>query len=415
LRVCQRRYGDRITFRFPRVGTYVYLADPADITSGFRGNPETYHAGEANGTVLASLLGSTSVLVTDDGQHRRQRRLMAPPFHGSAVRRQEDLMAEIAATEVETWPVGSSFPLLPRMRDITLEVILGAVIGTHDEARLRVLRQVLPPVVKIEGLNLLQFLYPRLGGYWPWRRFGQLKERADAALSHEIDLARSAPDVEQRSDVLAMLVCARDEDGTAMSDQELRDQLMTLLLAGHETTATSLAWTFERLVRHPDVLAQARRAALDSDDAYLDAIITESLRVRPVILDVARRLTTSVELGPYRLPAGTILAPSIFLVHTAEQFYPDSSAWDPSRWVGRRPDTTRWLPFGGGNRRCLGAAFAATEMRVVLREVLRRVELAPTGARAERPKVRHVTMVPDKGAVVTVRSRQPVVAGVPRS
>jgi len=406
LRSCQRRYGDCITLRMPRFGTYLYLADPDDIRTVFRGDPETYHAGEANGLVLAAILGPSSVLVTDEGTHDRQRRLMAPPFHGAAVRRQTEVMAEIAAADIEQWPLDTPFPLLPRMRAIALEVILRTVIGARDEERLAALRRSLPPVVDLHGLNQLQFVFPGLRPYWPWRRFRAVEARANAALHAEIAACRSDPDLEARSDVLAMLVQARDQDGSALSDGELRDQLITLLLAGHETTATGLAWIFERLVRHPQVLDRAREAALNGDDSYLDAVVLEALRVRPVIIDIARRLTRPVEIAGYRLPAGALVSPAIMLVQTSERHYPEPLRFDPSRWIDHHPDPAMWLPFGGGNRRCLGAAFATAEMRVVLGEVLRRVDLATTAAEDERPKIRHVTVVPHAGGVVTARSRR---------
>lgn len=405
LRACHRRYGDRITLRMPRFGNYVYLANPDDIRTVFRGDAETFHAGEANGMVLAAILGPSSVLVTDEDLHLRQRRLMAPPFHGPAVRRQVDQMAEIAADDIQTWPVGKAFPLLPRMRAITLEVILRTVIGATSEDQLATLRRALPPVVDLHGINQLQFLFPRLRGLWPWRRFRAVEDRANAAVYDQIAACRADPNLEARTDVLAMLVRARDDDGSVLTDAELRDQLVTLLLAGHETTATGLAWTFERLVRHPGVLAMAQNAARGGDDSYLDMVVTEALRVRPVVIDIARKLTRDIEIGGYRLPAGTLISPAIMLVQTAECNYPESRHFDPSRWADRHPDPAIWLPFGGGNRRCLGAAFATTEMRTVLKAVLQRVDLDPVSARDERPKIRHVTVVPQAGSVVTARPR----------
>jgi cytochrome P450 family 135 len=410
IRACQRRYGDRITLRMPRFGSYVYLADPDDIRTVFRGDPKVYRAGEANGLVLAEILGSSSVLVTDGAAHDRARRLMAPPFHGPAVRRQVELMAEIAGAEVDDWPVGEPFAALPRMRAITLEVILRTVIGVSDATRLAELREALPPMVDLGGINVLQFVFPALRDYWPWRRFREVEDRADAALYEEIARCRSDRTIDDRTDVLAMLVRARDEDGSGLSDGELRDQLITLLLAGHETTATGLAWTFERLVRNPSVLARAQEAVVRDDDDYLDAVVVESLRVRPVIIDIARRLSAPVELAGYHLPAGTLVSPAIALVHTTDRHHPDPLTFDPSRWLEHHPDPSVWLPFGGGNRRCLGATFATTEMRIVLKETLRRVELTTTDAPGERPKVRHVTVVPHSGAVLKVRSRRSVTA-----
>jgi cytochrome P450 len=233
------------------------------------------------------------------------------------------------------------------------------------------------------------------------------RAEADRLLRAEIADCRADPALAERTDVLAMLVRATDEDGRGMTDTELRDQLMTLLLAGHETTATALSWTFERLVRHPDVLARAVRAAEDGDDEFLDAIVRESLRVRPVIFDVARKLSAPVELAGHRLPAGVTVAPAIGLVQRAARHWPDPLRFDPDRMVGAALSPTTWLPFGGGGRRCLGATFAQVEMRVVLREVLRRVELAPTTARSERQSAKHITLVPHRGARVRVNARRP--------
>jgi cytochrome P450 len=393
--------------RMPLTLDYVYVADPDAVRTIFRGEPAVFHAGEANGSILEPILGPSSVLVTDEEQHTRQRRLMAPPFHGSAVRKQTEIMADIASAEIDRWPIAKPFPVLPTMRRLTLEVILRTVIGAEKDDRLAHLREVLPPVVDIAAVDLLAVGYPKLRNYWPWTRLQHKRARADQALHDEIAATRADPNLDQRTDVLAMLVRAKDEDGSIMDDEELRDQLITLLLAGHETTATGLSWTFERLTRHPDILKRAQQAALDGDDAYLDNVITESLRVRPVIADVARKLTTDIELKGYRIARGTIVAPAIILIQTDERIYRNAKSFDPDRWDGQHTDPFTFLPFGGGNRRCLGAAFATTEMRIVLKEVLRRVDLAPNSARAEHARIRHVTFVPHKGGVITAARRRP--------
>jgi cytochrome P450 len=406
--LCQRRYGDVIRMRMPVTLDYVYVADPDAVRTIFRGDPSLFHAGEANGSILEPILGPTSVLVTDEAQHTRQRRLMAPPFHGSSVRKQADTMAEIAGAEVDRWPLATPFAVLPSMRRLTLEVILRTVIGAEKDDRLAHLREVLPPVVDIAAIDLLAVGYPKLRGYWPWTRLQAKRARADEALYEEIAATRSDPNLDERTDVLAMLVRASDEDGSTMTDEELRDQLMTLLLAGHETTATGLSWTFERLTRHPAVLQRAQQAALDDDDDYLDRVVTESLRVRPVIADVARKLTADIELNGYHIPKGTVVAPAIVLIQNDERIYPNATQFDPDRWRDQHTDPFTWLPFGGGNRRCLGAAFATAEMRVVLKETLKRVDLATTSAKGERARIRHVTFVPHKGGIVTVTRRRPL-------
>jgi cytochrome P450 len=298
------------------------------------------------------------------------------------------------------------------MRGITIDVILRAVIGvgTDDPERHERLRATLADLVDIDLFRLAPFAFPSLAGVWPWTRFAALQARADEMLHGEIERCRTDPELATRTDVLALLVRHREDDGTPMTGSEIRDQLVTLLLAGHETTATGLAWTFERLVRDPAILAAAARAAEAGDDAYLDAVVTESLRIRPVVPDITRKLTQDVTIGTgsraLRLPAGTFVDPAIYLVMRSPELYPDPLEFRPERFVGTRPDPNVWIPFGGGSRRCLGAAFALTEMRVVLGEVLRRVDLATTTRRAERSRVRHVTLTPHRGAVVTVRHRR---------
>lgn len=404
LRACQRRYGDAFTVSVGRMGNFVYLTDPADIRAVFRDHA-SLHAGEANAPFLAPVLGQTSVLVTDGAPHQRQRRLMTPAFHGESIAALSQVMADVAAAEVERWPVGKRFETRPRLQHITLEVILRTVIGADDEDRLRRLREVLPPLVELDLLALMQFAFPALADRWPWRRFRAVKDRANSALHAEIEHSRHDPRLEQRHDVLAMLLRARDEDGNALSDGELRDQLVTLLLAGHETTATALAWALERLVRHPEILARARRAATEDDSAYLDAMVSETLRVRPVIADVTRRVTRPVEVAGHLLPVGTMVDPSILLIHHSSRYYSEPDTFDPERFLDKPPDPAVWLPFGGGNRRCLGAAFATTEMRIVLREILRRVDLEPTRERPEPARVRHVTLVPRHGARVRITGK----------
>lgn len=405
LRACRRRYGSCFTLRLSRLGTYVYLTDPADIRAVFHGDAGTFRAGEANGRLLAGVLGPRSVLVTDGAEHRRQRQLMMPAFHGDSVAALATTMAEAAADEIGRWPAGQPFAALPRMRAITLEVIMRAVIGTEDQERLAHLRDVLPPLVDLNLLSMLQYAYPALQPYWPWQRFRAIGERVDSALHTEIARTRDDPRLASRKDVLAMLVRATDANGETMTAAELRDQLVTLLLAGHETTATALAGGLERLTRHPRILAAARQAAREDDAGYLDAVVAEVLRVRPVVTEVSRQLSRPARVGGYLLPAGTIAEPAILAVQHDPRRYPDPLLFDPERFTGRPPDPLIWLPFGGGNRRCLGAAFASTEMRVVLREVLRRVDLETTAAPDEPAKVRHVTLVPGNGARITIQHR----------
>jgi cytochrome P450 family 135 len=421
---CRRRYGSVFTLRIATLGTVVYLDDPADIKTVFAGDPTTYHAGEAN-SVLAGFVGESSVLVIDEDLHRDRRRLMIAPFQRDAVARQAAVISEIAAANIARWPVGTEFPVAPKMSEITLEVILRTVIGATDPARLAALREVMPRLLNLGSWASLSIANPDLQRRRPWRYVRRHIVEADRLLYAEIADRRADPDLAKRTDVLAMLVRASHDDGRTMTDSELRDQLMTLLAAGHDTTATALSWTLERLIRHPGQLDKAVRAADASaagdpaGDEYLEAIAKETLRIRPVIFDVGRVLTQPVELAGCRLPAGVMVAPGIGLVHASPEQYPDPDRFDPGRMLGATLSPTTWLPFGGGNRRCLGATFAMAEIRVVLREVLRHLELRTTTAKGERQKVKHVILTPHRGARIYVQAMRdtatasPAIAQVP--
>jgi cytochrome P450 len=402
---CRRRYGDVFTLRVASMGTVVYLARPDDIKTVFGGDPSIYHAGEAN-SMLTGLLGSSSVLVVDDDEHRDRRRLMLAPFRREAVARQTGLIAQIAADNIAGWPVGRTFAVAPRMSEITLEVILRTVIGATDDRRLAQLRTIMPKLLGVGVWESLAINTPGLQRLAPWRPFRERLLEADRLLYAEIAERRADPDLESRTDALAMLIRTGD-----MTDVQLRDQLMTLLVAGHDTTATALSWALERLTRHPQVLNKAVRAARAGTDRgersdgkseqYLDAICKEVLRIRPVVFDVGRILTEPTEVAGYRLPAGVMVAPGIGLVHRDASQYADPDRFDPDRMLGASLGPTTWLPFGGGNRRCLGANFALVEMAVVLREVLRRVDLHTSTARAERPRVKGVILIPHRGARIS--------------
>lgn len=417
---CRRRYGNVFTLRVASMGTLVYLADPADVKAVFAGDPRVFHAGEAN-SILSGLLGDSSLLVIDDDIHRDRRRLMLPPFHRDAVARQAALMAQIAADKIAGWPVGKSFAAAPKMSEITLEVILRTVIGATDPARLAALRAIMPQLLTVGPWATLALAKPDLQRHLPWRRLRERMAEADRLLYAEIAERRADPNLADRTDVLAMLVRA-DDAGHTMSDGELRDQLMTLLVAGHDTTANGLSWALERLTRHPAALAKAVAAAEASavgdpaGDEYLDALIKETLRVRPVVFDVGRVLTEPADVAGYRLPAGVMVAPGIGLVHTSAAIYSHPQRFDPDRMLGAALTPTTWFPFGGGNRRCLGAGFASVEMRVVLREILRRVELCTTTAADERQKLKFVVLVPHRGARVRLRAIRDVsaVSGQPQ-
>jgi cytochrome P450 len=407
LRGCQRRYGNMFTLRIPLSGTVVYLADPADIKTVYAGDPRVFHSGEAH-WFFRGLLGESSLFVLDEDAHHTLRRLTMPAFHRDAVARQADQMVEIAAANIADWPVGKSFPVAPKTTEITLEVILRTVIGASDPARLAALRSVVPRLLYMKPWETPAITKPSLRRHRPWRGVGRRFAEVDALLYAEIADRRADPNLAERTDVLAMLVRATGDDGRTLSDSELRDQLLTAIAAGHETTATALSWTLERLVRHPAVLAKAVRAADASAagdaaaDEYLDAVIKETLRIRPVLFSSGRVLKEPTVIGGYELPSGVMVDPAIGLVHSSAEVYPDPDRFDPERMVGASLSPTTWLPFGGGNRRCLGATFAMLEIRLVLREILCRVELDTTTAADEKQRAKHVTFVPHRGGVIHV-------------
>ena len=407
---CRARHGDRFTLRIAHEGTWTMLADPEDVKAVFTGDPSVLHAGEAN-VILRPFVGASSVLILDDAPHLRQRKLMLPAFHGERMTRYGELMREVAEAELATWPADTPISSWASMQRITLRIIVRAIFGVSDEdraARLReLLRTTLDRTTKPGWMAVLATLGPDRAG-----RLRLLREQlapVDAAIHDEIARHRADPRLEERDDILAMLLRARFEDGTAMSDTELRDELMTLLVAGHETTATSLAWSLERLAQHPSAWARLREEAESGEDAYADAVVKETLRVRPVLPIVVRRLTRDWELpGGHVMPAGATLAPCIYLMHRREDVYPDPYAFRPERFLERPAGTYTWIPFGGGVRRCLGASFAQFEMKTVLGAVARLGAIAPAGA-PERIVRRAITLTPSRGGEI-VRPTAPATA-----
>ena len=401
----RERYGDVFAVRFPYFDRLVYLADPALVKELFTGSPQQFHAGEANATVLEPALGPNSVLTLDDAPHMRQRKLLLPPFHGERIRGYGELIREVTLSEMETWPVGEPFALRPHTQRITLAVIMRAVFGVHDEERLiRFGRLIDRFSARVNLITSFPPLRRDLGRWSPWTRFLRAREELDAFIYEEIALRRAEAGAgsEGHEDVLSLLLEARHDDGTPMGDEELRDELITVLGAGHETTATGLAWAIERLLRNPRALGRLRESLAAGEDEYLDATIKETLRARPVIVDVARKLTEPARIGAYELPAGTFVMAAIAALHYREDLFPEPGEFRPERFLEGRADTYAWIPFGGGVRRCIGAAFAEYEMRVVLRAFLERADLRAADPRPERVKVRNITLAPGDGARVVL-------------
>jgi cytochrome P450 family 135 len=403
MRDCRERYGDMFTVRIAQEETWVMLSDPEHVKQVFTGDPAVFHAGEAN-TILLPLVGDHSVLLLDDDAHMQQRKLMLPPFHGKRMARYGDLMRDVAIAEIESWPRGEPFQLQPRMQALTLEVIIQAVLGVRDGARLEevrsTLKTLLSDVMDPFAAGLLALLGPRR-----FRRLPMVRRAlapTNELLYDEMARRRADPHLAEREDILSLLLQARHEDGQPMSDVELRDELVTLLVAGHETTATALSWAVERLTRHPAKLKRLRDEVLAGEDAYLDAVVKETLRLRPVLPIVVRRLTEPVEIGGYLLPEGTRVAPCIYLLHRREDVYAEPHAFRPERFLDQPAGTYTWIPFGGGVRRCLGASFALFEMKQVLSAIVERLEIEASRPEAERVRRRQITLAPSRGGEVVV-------------
>jgi cytochrome P450 len=352
------------------------------------------------------------VILLDEAPHLEQRKLLLPAFHGDKMQRLTGLMTELAEREVASWPRERPVQLHPRLQRVTLEIILRAVFGLEQGRQLDELRDLLTDVLAFaeSPLSVIQGAQQRLTWLPPVRRLNALFKRTDVLIFELIDERRASNGNggAERDDILGMLLEARHEDGSPMSSRELRDELMTALVAGHETTASQLAWAFELLVRHPGALARLT-AEIDEgeSDEYLTATIHEVLRLRPVLPNAEPRLTKKpIEIGGFRYPAGVALLASAMLVHHDPEIYPEPSAFRPERFLGRQPGTYTWLPFGGGRRRCLGASFAMLEMKIVLRAVLERCEMAPDGEQPETTRRRSITFSPSRGATVLLRERK---------
>jgi cytochrome P450 len=399
----QRRYGDIFSVSFPFFGRVVYVARPDLVKAVFTGPPADFHAGEANATVLEPALGPNSVLTLDDEPHLRQRKLLLPPFHGERVRRYEELIVEMTRREMERWPVGEPFALRTHTQRITLAVIMRAVFGVHDEGRLARFERLIEDFARRVGvITSFPMLRRNLGPGSPWPRFLRSRAALDEFIYEEIRLRRAEPGHEERDDVLSLLMAARDEGGEPMSDEELRDEMVTVLGAGHETTATGLAWAVERLTRNPAVLARLRESLAAGDEEYLAATVKETLRARPVIVDVARKLKAPATIGGYELPPGQFVLPAIAALHYRDDLFPQPEQFRPERFLDGKADNYAWIPFGGGIRRCIGAAFAEYEMRTILREFVERAELRAVTPKPERVKVRNITLAPAKGTQVVL-------------
>ncbi len=398
------RFGGAFTLNIPVYGRTVVVADPLLAKQVFTTGPEILGNIQPN---LSRLLGTGSVFALDGDDHRQRRRLLAPPFHGKSMKNYEQIVVEETLREVAGWPDGESFPTLPSMMRITLNAILRAVFGAEG-TELDELRRIIPPWVTL-GSRLAQLPAPSrtYGRYSPWGRLIEWRRRYDAVIDRLITHEQSDPNFENRSDVLALMLRSTYDDGSVMSRKEIRDELLTLLAAGHETTAATLGWAFERLTRHPDVLAALADEAATDENELRQAAILEVQRNRTVIDAAGRHVyAPRYELGQWSLPRGYSIIVSIAQLHGNAEVFPDPERFEPQRYIGAKPSSFAWIPFGGGTRRCVGAAFANMEMDVVLRTVLRQFEIEPSIAPDEKWHARGVAYTPKAGGRIVVQRRQ---------
>lgn len=395
-----RRYGDIFTLNIPVYGQTVVVANPQLAKQVFTTSPDELGNIYPN---LSRFFGSGSVFALDGDDHRQRRRLLAPPFHGKSIKNYEDIIEEETLREIAGWPEGQAFPTLPSMMRITLNAILRAVFGAEG-AELDQLRRIIPPWVTL-GSRLAQLPKPTrtYGRYSPWGRLVEWRREYDLIVDKLIDNERADPAFDERADVLALMLRSTYEDGTAMSRKDIGDELLTLLAAGHETTAATLAWAFERLSRHPDVLTALVAEAETDDNELRQATILEVQRNRTVIDLAGRHVYAPVyRLGDWVLPRGYTIIVSIAQMHANAEAFPDPDRFDPDRFIGSKPSSFAWIPFGGGSRRCVGAVFANTEMDVVLRTVLRHFVIQTTTAPGEKWHSRGVAFTPKDGGRIVV-------------
>jgi cytochrome P450 len=400
LEKCRRRYGDPFTLRLAGMPPMVVLADREAVREVFTGDSEVLRSGEAN-AFLSAALGPGSLLVLDGPRHLRERKLMLPPFHGERMRRYRELITGVAERRIAAWPADKSFPVAPTMRAIALEVIIRAVFGVEEAERLPRLERALERLlnattkpIRVLALLLLDHEGPTVA---TWRRHAPTMRTVDSLLLGEIRARRADKGASDREDILSLLLQSRDEDGRPMSDNQLRDELITLLVAGHETTAAALSWALERLARHPHSFERLRAEAAGDGDDYADAVAKETLRIRTVIPFALRQLARPFSVADRELPAGARVAPCAHLVHRSPDLYPEPEVFRPERFLDRPASTYGWIPFGGGTRRCVGGAFAVFEITTVLRVIARMGRIRPAELEDERVARRGLALVPAHG------------------
>jgi cytochrome P450 len=411
MRRWHKRYGDVFSVRMPygphgSMVTVVLLADPELIRQVFAGPTDVFHAGEGN-AVLLDMMGEHSLLLLDEDQHARAKRLLMPAFTARAMDGYREMVVDLAVEEIDRWPEQGNLVATERMQAITLEIIIRVIFGIRDGERLAELRPLVARVANAGIVDMLGWTYPVLQRIPPWSRFVAALKRLDELLYAEIADRRAEPDAGSRADLLSRLM-RPTEEGEALTDAELRDQLVTFLLAGHETTATTLAWVLHELSHRPEILAHARAAAVRRDaegDAYLEAVVKETMRIRPVIFQATRTLTRPIEIAGYTLPAGVVVSPGLGLMGTHAAHHEDPFGFDPHRFLGTAPAPNTWIPFGGGPRRCIGATFSLMESVEILREILTRYDIAPRDVDEDELRPHSIINAPSRGARLVVSRR----------
>lgn len=409
MKEARQRYGEIWTLRLLADTNFVLVSDPQLVQGILGTDPSLLHAGEANAMIGPAMLGENSVLLLDDEPHVAKRRLLRPPFHQDHISGYRETIARICNEEIASWPLNEPIQLLPRMQSITLKAIMSVIFGvTGGEPQERLharIGDVFAWAARPWHMAFLHLAHRRQSGL-P-KSFLAIRDPLDRVVFDEIERARQDPRLEARDDVLAMLLKTRYEDGSPMSDRDLRDQMITLLIQGHQSTAASLAWALERLMRHPESLERLHAEAQSNGEAFLDAVFKETLRVRPPIPIVMRRVVRQpYQLGPYELPVGSTIAPCIYMVHRHEEIYPEPERFRPERWL-EQPELgdDAWIPFGGGDRHCVGRSFATAEFKEILGLIARQVRLAPAADEDERVVRRGILLAPNRGARAVIRER----------
>jgi cytochrome P450 len=397
----RQKYGAMFSISLLGFPDFVIISEPTLIKQVLTEDPTVLHAG--TGSPLGAVLGANSLLAIDEDIHLRQRRILLPPFHGQRMQAYEEVFAGIANAEMDTWPIDQEFRTLEPMQRITLRAILSTVFGAHDES-LEELEVLIPETVELgTRLVLLKFAQKDLGPRSPWGKFLRTRAKAEKIMDELMEEARRDPNLSERTDVMSLLVQATHEDGSPMSDQEIRDQLLTMMIAGHETTAGTLAWAIERLSRNPEVLGKLTESVRAGETEYLNAVFDETLRIRPTVSLAVRSVQNKpYVLNGYELPVETRIGSNPALTHFDPNLFDSPNEYRPERFLEERPSNYAYIPFGGGVRRCIGAAFARMEFNVVMTELIKRFDLQPTDAKFEPWGFRSVTFAPGNGGLARV-------------